>query len=181
VSTLLAILYAVSGVVAYACGWLLIGRQVGVLEAIGYSLIIALGTLPLLLASAAAGAATRSPTVGFIAGVLLYFASAFVAGLAAVLAVGLPSPEKLPEIQRLSVYATAANPFTAGASLARAVYAIVNHGGRMSIVVAYGGGASAATVSIDAYGVATVAALSLSASTALLALLLWLLVARRDL
>ncbi len=176
----LIVLYAVAGVVAFASGWILIGKQAGLLEALAYSALIAVGTLPLLLASAAAGAATKSPTVGFIAGIVAYFVASIVAGVAALAVAGLPtSLESMEKLQKLTVYISAANPFTAGASLAQGLYAMQHNENVMRLVISYA--SRSGVITVDAARVTTIAGLSLGVSVAVLALLLWLLVARRDL
>lgn len=177
VTGLLALLYAVAGVVAYASGYLLVGVQRGLLESVAYSVLIVFGVLPLLLASALIGAATRSPTVGFIGGIVLYFVSIIVASLAALFLYGLPrSPTELASYTRLVVYATAANPFAAGSELPRALYAVVHHGGRLTMFAAAG-----VKLTLDAWRLLEISLASWGVSVAVLAAALWLLITRRDL
>lgn len=174
---LLAVLYGVAGVVAYASGYILVGVQRGLLEAVAYSTLIVIGVLPLLLASALIGAASRNPTIGFIGGIVVYFVSIIVGSLAALLIYGLPkSPTEMSEYMRTVMYASAANPFTAGAQIPKAIYAIIHKNAVLEVATTIG-----STVKLNAWRLLTISFTSWTVAVAALLAGLWLLVARRDL
>ena len=177
VAGLLAVLYAVAGVVAYASGYLLVGIQRGLPEAVAYAVLIVVGVMPLLLTSALIGAAARNPTVGFIGGIVVYFVSIIVTSLVALLVYGLPrAPAELAKYTMLVMYATAANPYAAGSQLPRALYAVVYHGGRLTVFTPAG-----TKVVLDAWRLLETSLASWTVSMIVLAAGLWALIAKRDL
>ncbi len=171
------LLFAVTGLVAFASMQVLLGGQSGLTEAIGFSVLIGLSGLPLLFTASALGAYTRNPTLGVLLGVVVYFASAMIVALAAVFAAGsLEGPEALARITVLSLKLQAYNPFAAGELVARALYAALHEGGvvRVAAGVGAGVGVEAGELLWTALPVYTVSTLALGA-------LNWLIIARRDL
>ncbi len=180
----LVILFAITGLVAYASMQVLIGGQAAPHEAVGFAVLLGLSALPLLLTSSALGAAFRNPTLGMVLGLVVYFASAVVAALAAAFAAGLGAgnatapAEQMARMVKLSYELQAYNPFSAGGLLARCLYAQLHEEGVIRVPVV---GAPGGAVEIDAGGLASIAVLVFTASVLLLALVNWVLVARRDL
>lgn len=177
VTGLLAILYAVAGIVAYTSGYLLVGIQRGLLESVAYAVLIGMGVLPLLLVSALIGTATRSPTVGFIGGIVVYFVSIIITSLVALLVYGLPRTlTEITKYTELLMYANAANPFTAGSEIPRSLYAAIHHNGKLMAFAPAG-----LVLTINAWRLLEISLASWIISTVVLAAGLWALIAKRDL
>ncbi len=171
------LLFAVTGVVAFASMQVLLGGQKGLLEALGFSVLIGLSGLPLLFTASALGAYTRNPTLGVLLGVVAYFASAMVVALSAVFAAGpLEGPEALAKITVLSLKLQAYNPFAAGELAARALYAALHEGGVVRVAVGAG-----VALGVEAGELLWTALPVYVGSTLALGALNWLIIARRDL
>ena len=129
VTAALVVAFLAGGVSVYAASWALAGPQEGLLEALGLSIVVALGSLPLLLLSALFGAYFEKPSLGMILGFVAYFVGAIASGLAAVYFLFTGDLERAataPYIIQPLI------PSLAGQELALAIYSRV-HGLELSI------------------------------------------------
>ncbi|AEM39751.1 hypothetical protein Pyrfu_1898 [Pyrolobus fumarii 1A] len=177
VTGLLLLLFEVAGLVLYTCAWILFGEQTGLHEVIGFSALLAISILPLLLTSAAIGAATRNPLLGMLLGFAVYFASGIIATIAALAMVpdALATPEGLAKLQEVAYSINAANPYGAGSILGQALYAMMHHEGKIPLAL------PGLTVEIAAEPLAATASVTLIISTIAFIVLNWALVTLRDL
>lgn len=172
-------LFLVAGLMVYAASWIMFGPQSGLHEAIVVSLAVGVGLLPLLLTSSAIGAATRNPLLGILLGFAAYFVSAFIAAIIAIAFIGGLSIENIARLTPIIYAATAANPYTSYEMLVKALYSIME--GEVGIAYWVATPFGFRREYIPVWPLAGYAIASLAISTVVLAILNWLLVARRDL
>ncbi len=176
VTATLIFVFIVAGVSVYGAAWVLAGRQEGLAEAVGYSVIVALGVMPTLLVSALAGLASGKPVIGMIAGILAMFASAIIRGLAVVAYSFSGEPVRAVEAMYL---VGAALPFSSGSDLASIVYSALNDVTVTIPVAVQQGSTVMVTVRPGDYLLET--AVGVAAWTVALLALLWWMFSRRDL
>ena len=125
----LAAAFLAGGISVYAASWVLAGPQEGIMEALGLSVVVAVGSLPLLLLSALLGAYFEKPSIGMILGFVAYFIGAIISGLAAVYFIFTGNLEKAATTPYII---QAILPISAGQELASAIYSRLH---QISLVV----------------------------------------------
>ncbi len=179
VTALMEVLFVVAGLMTYAASWILFGPQEGVGEVILLSLLIGVGLLPLLLTSSAIGAATRNPLLGILLGFAAYFASAMIATLVAIAAMGGLTPSNIGRLMPVLYTATAVNPYTCYEMLVKGLYAVLEGENGIAYTIATPVGIVRRVMPLQP--LETYAILSLILSITILVAVNWVLVARRDL
>lgn len=87
--------FITGGVSVYGAAWVIGGPQSGFLEVLLLSMLIAVGSLPLLLLSAWFGMKFRKPVTGYVLGFVAYFVSSISVGMLAAYYIAVRHSEEL--------------------------------------------------------------------------------------
>ena len=129
VSLVVVSLFALSGLLSYIAGYILVGSQEGLLQSVFYGALVGASVLPLLLVAALIGQVTRKPSTGMVLGFVVYFVASIIIAIVSLFSAinaGLdPNSDKIAfqaEMIRAEADATAWIPFLAGLKMPSIVY-----------------------------------------------------------